>query len=226
MLLERGYADAEITGVARGYELAARLFTSRFRGSGKPFLAHAVGTAGILGLLRARAPVLIAGLLHAAYTHGDFGTDRVGMADWKRARLARSIGREVETLVARYTRRPWDEPTVRALLGTVTSLPLEEREVLCMRLANELEDHVDRGIGYCADAERRRQMIRSWLHLCVELAREVGEPALAAALDRTFRDNLASPPRSDLAASRRMSYTVAPASYRPSLLARLRRIMR
>src|SRR5512137_1853160 len=80
-LLARGYPDRDIRCLQAAYDLSMRLFTSRFRASGKPFLAHVVGTAGILGLLQAPGPVLAAGLLHAAYTHGDFGDGRTGFSD-------------------------------------------------------------------------------------------------------------------------------------------------
>jgi len=215
----------DIKCVRASYDLSTRLFTGRFRGSGKSFLAHAVGTAGILGLLRAPGPVVAAGLLHAAYTHGDFGDGRTGIAAAKRAHVRRAVGEEVEALVAGYTALVWDESVVRALGGGVSSLSTDDRAVLLMRLANELEDHLDLGIAYCGDAEHRRQLIRSWLHVCVNLAEELGHPDLGGALAEVFRDSLcvAAPPA--LVTSQAISHTLPPASYRPRLLVRLRRVL-
>jgi len=51
-LAELGYAAADIASAGRAYELALELFPGTYRGSGKPFLAHLVGTAGI-AVLRA-----------------------------------------------------------------------------------------------------------------------------------------------------------------------------
>jgi (p)ppGpp synthase/HD superfamily hydrolase len=60
-----GYAAADVETVARAHEVALRLFPGIYRGSGKPFIAHLVGTASVLVSLRARNPVVITGLLHA-----------------------------------------------------------------------------------------------------------------------------------------------------------------
>ena len=80
-LAERGYPTSEIASVARAYELGLRLFPGTYRGSGKPFLAHLVGTASILSTLQARMPVIAAGLLHSVYTHGEFGNGWRGISN-------------------------------------------------------------------------------------------------------------------------------------------------
>ena len=224
-LIARGYPDADIHGLRAAYDLSTRLFTSCFRGSGKPFLAHAVGTAGILGVLQARGPVVAAGLLHAAYTHGDFGDGRTGMSDAKRTCVRRTVGEEVEALVARYTTLAWGESAVRALCGRISTLSLDDRAVLLMRLANELEDHLDLGITYCGDAEHRRQLIRSWLHVCVNLAEELGHPELGGALTEVFRNSLCVAAHPALVTSQAVSHLLPPASFRPRLLVRLRRVL-
>ena len=224
-LLSRGYRDADMRSIRAAYDQSMWLFSSRFRASGKPFLAHAVGTAGILGLLQAPAPVLATGLLHAAYTHGDFGDGRTGLSEAKRAHVRRTVGDEVEGLVARYTALAWGESAVRALRGRVGGMSTDERAVLLVRLANELEDHLDRGITYCGDAEHRRQLIRSWLHICADLAEEMGHPELGSALTEVFRESLCVTPPPALATSQRISHTLLPASCRPRLLVRLRRVL-
>ena len=77
-LQREGYGAADLEAVARAYDLAIALTTGRFRASGKTFIAHLVGTAGILGSLKAPGPLVVAGLLHAAYAAGDFGDDQSG----------------------------------------------------------------------------------------------------------------------------------------------------
>jgi len=47
-MYDLGYDEQEIAAVKNSYELAMTLFTGRFRGSGKTFIAHLVGTASIL----------------------------------------------------------------------------------------------------------------------------------------------------------------------------------
>ena len=68
-----GYHSSEIELVVRSYELAMRVFTGLFRSCEKTFIAHLVGTASILSKHRAPLNVVVAGLLHSAYTVGDFG---------------------------------------------------------------------------------------------------------------------------------------------------------
>src|SRR5262249_6068970 len=106
-LLALGHASADVAAGAEAYELAMRLLAGCFRGSGKPFLAHAVGTASVLGSVRARVPVVSAGLLHAAYTLGEFGNGWRGASPAKRAEVRRAVGSEVEELVTRYTELEW-----------------------------------------------------------------------------------------------------------------------
>src|SRR5919106_5061667 len=150
-LRRAGYPDAQLTLVRSGYDLARRLCTASFRGSGKPLLAHLVGTASILASMRQPATVVTAGLLHAAYALGDFGDGRLGMTEPKRDRLRQTVGAEVENLVARYTAFDWNKHTIPSIRERVESLSPIERDVLVIRLANELEDHLDFGVLYCGN---------------------------------------------------------------------------
>jgi (p)ppGpp synthase/HD superfamily hydrolase len=167
-LAAKGYPDDTISVVADAYEFGLRLFPGTYRGSGKPFLAHLVGTASVLASLCARTPVVTTGLLHAVYTHGEFGNGWRGMSRAKRAEVRCAVGEEVEDLIARYTQLRWDRltiPEIRARLDTMTSV---ERDVLLVRLANELEDHLDLGILYLADRERRREYMQADLPAAIE----------------------------------------------------------
>ena len=90
---ELGYSDDGLALIRRSYSLAAKLFTSQYRATEKPFVCHLVGTASIMAQLKA-SPVLVSvGLLHAAYQSGNFGIKggaalRIATARSYRARLA------------------------------------------------------------------------------------------------------------------------------------------
>jgi (p)ppGpp synthase/HD superfamily hydrolase len=187
---QEGYGDADLEAVRRAYDLAARLFTCMYRGSGKPLLAHLVGTASVLVSLRARVPLVAAGVLHAAYFFGDFGDARGGATPAKRQRLAEAAGAEVEEIIRRYDALRWDSQTIAEIHAGAGSLSGLDREVLLLRLANELEDHLDLGVLYCGNADTRRKAVREWLHLCVELAQRLEQPALASAFERVFGEIL------------------------------------
>ena len=187
-LAEEGFTAPEIGTVAAAYSLGLRLFPGTYRGSGKPFVAHLVGTASVLASLRARIPVVVTGLLHAVYTHGEFGNGWPGISDRKRAEVRAAVGTEIEDLIARYTRLRWERHTIPAILARVDTMTPVERDVLLVRLANELDDHLDLGILYLADAERRREFLRNHLHATVEMAERLGAPALARSLGEVFAE--------------------------------------
>ena len=72
-LQSEGYSKKDRERVREAYEFAMRLFTSLFLPSGKTFIDHLVGTASILASLHMPVEIVAAGLIHAAYLHGDFG---------------------------------------------------------------------------------------------------------------------------------------------------------
>src|SRR5215831_7070802 len=157
-------AESDLAEVRRGYDLAMHLCPASFRGSGKPLLAHLVGTASILAWLGQPSRVVTAGLLHAVYAFGDFGDASRGAGDARRTRVREAVGGAVEDLVFRYTYFDWNANTIPAIRERVSSLSTGEREVLVIRLANELEDHLDCGVLYCGNGEQRRAYIRSPLN--------------------------------------------------------------
>ncbi len=220
-----GYGDADLAMVRKAYDLATRLFTAKFRGSGKPLLSHLVGTASVLCALGAPAKLLAAAVLHAAYIFGEFGDGRPGMTAERRALLREAVGVEVEDAVARYEQLEWRRPTIEALHARVEPLPPDEREILLLRLANELEDHLDLGVLYCGNAAQRRDEIARSLHLCVELASRIDQPVLACELERVFEEVAAAEVPDELRHPVDYTYTLAPASCMPKPAVSLRRII-
>src|SRR4051812_50178326 len=60
-LRRAGAAEQDLALVRAGYDLAMHLCPASFRGSGKPLLAHLVGTASILAAMDQSARVVTAG---------------------------------------------------------------------------------------------------------------------------------------------------------------------
>jgi hypothetical protein len=222
--LRRAGRDAdELAAVRRAYELAMRIFAGQYRATGKPFVAHLVGTAGILGSLGAAAPVVRAGLLHAAYTHGDFGGLRRALTGRKRAAVGAAAGADAEALILRYTELPWTADALPRLHAGLAALPPVDRDVVTMRLANELEDLVDLGGAYCGKADRGDAAAA----LERELAEGLGLPVLAAALAQARRAAAAAALPAALRGARRSSFILGPASHRERLELRVgRRVAR
>lgn len=177
-----GYAETELARLRSAYELALSLFPDLYRACGKPFVAHLVGTASILAAERSSVDVLCGGLLHAAYALGDFGNGILGISEVKRARVRAALGADVEALVARYTTLPWSPSLAPQIAGTAVALPALDRDVILMRLADELEDLIDWGSLYNADAERRLEDVARALPSWIATARALGREGLASCL--------------------------------------------
>src|SRR5438093_12019705 len=75
-LLAAGHSVEDVRRVRAGYSLAAELFAGQLRPEGRPFLCHLVVVASIVAMLETASTIIIAALLHSAYTHGDFGMGR------------------------------------------------------------------------------------------------------------------------------------------------------
>ena len=164
--------------VRAGYELAAKLFAGRFRGNGKPFVAHLVGTAAVLARHDTPLDVVLAGLLHAAYEQGNRSRRKT------KKLLREAIGPEVEDLVARYSTYDWSRVPDRIEDG--------DRPIVLMRIANEVDECVDRGLLYAGPKKRRE--VADGLEGLATAARALGVPRLADEFETVFASNNDDPP--------------------------------
>ena len=94
-LRSEGYSKEDRERVREAYEFAMRLFTGMFLPSGKTFIDHLVGTASILASLHVPVELVAAGLIHAAYLHGNFGGLRKGISETTRNQVKLAVGEEV-----------------------------------------------------------------------------------------------------------------------------------
>ena len=235
-LCRHGYSSADLVYILKAYDLAVCLFTCRFVSSGKTSITHVVGTASILSSLDAPAKVVAAGLLHNAYQNGDFGHGPKGITDLKREQVRCAVGREVEQYVARFATLRWNKETIPAICESLAELDPLDREVVLIRLADHLEHHLDRGVLYSDDVNRKRLMdCNDHMPTMVEIAQQLGFPALATELVRVIRDTVSAEIPMEILSrncSKRNS-RVPPKSYRLRLsiaiyqqLARVRRRIR
>jgi len=153
-MLALSYSEADVDRVRQAYELLMQLFGSQYRPNGKPFVNHLIGTASILLTLGVKLTVVNAGLLHAAYSHGHFRHLVPYIPRLKRQRLRRVLGEEVESLIRAYQDLKWTPKTLIALTEQAHSMNSDTKNCVLIRLANELEDHLDAGLGYGAKSKR------------------------------------------------------------------------
>lgn len=200
-----GYSEQQLIRIRDCYMLALSLFPNLFRATGKPFVAHLVGTASILAAAGASPETVAAGLLHAVYENGDF-TDQIGAATEAHRQIVRDrASARVEGLVAAYHGLRWKPATVEKLAQNWDAVSAETRDILLMRIANELEDHVALGMRLCSET-RATQIVPRDTHL--ELARRLGHIPLARALEEAYRETDDAHWAASLADSHDASYRV------------------
>jgi len=208
-LAAEGVESSALRQVLEAYEIAVSLFGSLFRASGKPFVAHLVGTASVIARDRPPLHVVQASLLHAAYVQGEFGDGPPGRTPRRARRLLAAIGPAGEDLVTRYAAFPWraDDPPRPEL---VRSLDATGRAVVQMRLANEVEEFADGDALQHADGPTRAENALRAVPAWARCAREIGAPELAAAVERLERAIRATVVSPDLRTGRVRSFHRTP----------------
>lgn len=179
-LHDLGYSSEALARARAVYEFATTLFAGRFRPCGRTFIAHLVGTASILAELGATGHVVTAGLIHAAYEQGDFGFTRWR---YRRGRVREAVGAEVEQLIWRYNGLEWYGGAIVPLSERLDTLDMLDRFVVLMRLANELDDHMNFAHELSGELHYDRQADRE---LVAGMAERLGYARLAAALREAF----------------------------------------
>ena len=177
-----GYSSDGLARVRGSYELATTLFAGQFRPCGRTFIAHLVGTASILAEVRAAEPVVVAGLLHAAYEEGDFGFIR-----WRHRRdhLQNVVGAEAEDLIWRYGRLKWYGGGASTQFERFDTLDEIERTIILMRLANELDDHMNFAHQLSGELEYEHGQ---QCDVIVRIAEKLGQERLAMALRQVYTE--------------------------------------
>jgi hypothetical protein len=109
-----------------------------------------------------------------------------------RREVKAAVGSQVEELVAGYAALRWNRDTVSAIATEVKTYDAIGRGAVLMRLANEVDEHLDGGVVYLPDAERRRDADMLLLPSLVTMAEELGYPMLASELARVFEETMSS----------------------------------
>ena len=177
---------ASALGLARdAYELVSVPFAGHYRACGKPFVCHLVGTASIMVSLGASAELVAAGILHAAYEPYFFTGNNHGASRLTPRGIRARVGEEVERQVAAYNGLKWSLVTIPALADEARSVQGDRAGILLLKLANELDDHIDHSMAYCSEA---KQAIDSAFDLWLGMATSLGFPTLAAALSEVRQE--------------------------------------
>ena len=207
-----GYSKTDRDLVRDAYELAMVLFSGRFQPSGKPFIAHVVGTASILASLQLPIAVVAAGLLHNVYEQGDFGDGRKWISTARRRRIRRVLSPEVEECVARFPTFSLEWPTNPLARENPHELPSIDRAVLLIVFADHLEHLLDLDVLYYRHAIQLRYLDNS--KIAVETADRLGQRQLATEMREAIRRTEFAELVVELTEHRSGSFVIVPKSCR------------
>ena len=181
LLNDLGYKPAELRRMDRACHFAMKLWSVNFQSSSRPFICHAVGTAAVLARNGASTDAVLAGVLHAAYSTGDFGVRIGGATERKRRQIRSVIGSTAEDLVygfycllERYETN-WVEYLEKR---GVDGLSDRDRTLFLMRVCNDIDDVSD--LSFSSPARRLR--MQRFVTSSIKLAAAIERPELATEL--------------------------------------------
>jgi hypothetical protein len=145
-LADLRWSETDIGRARDAYELAFELFSGQYRRSHRTFISHTVGTASIVAEVDGRRELVLAALLHAAYSVGDWGrTPARGANRGMRAEVKNVVGSDAEQLIWRYTSFPRRLEALRSWAEAAATSPSDglARDLVILRLANQVEELQD-----------------------------------------------------------------------------------
>ena len=144
LAMARGYGASEVALLGRACTAAAMLFDGGYRPCGRPFVNHALGTAGVLLRYDFCIEAVAEGLMHAAYTHRRLPGPTVQA-------MLTNLHAMLELRVREYTQRRAKRSSLAPAMCS-----LREAEMAAIEAANEIDmrlsgeyDYSGRPTGAC-----------------------------------------------------------------------------
>jgi len=137
---EENYAQSEVVKINEAYLFTINKVHLMYRGSGKPFICHLVGTASLMVACKQPIEVVLSALMHALYQFR-VPFDDIASIDERRNIIKDKFGAECDRLIHEYT-----QFEMTGIKDIDPDESIEDDKVLLMRIADELEDIVDFGL--------------------------------------------------------------------------------
>ncbi|MDZ4868210.1 MAG: glycosyltransferase [Alphaproteobacteria bacterium] len=135
----QGYSQADLDLFTKAHNAAMTMFVGGFRSCMRPFTAHCIGTASALVAFGFAPRVVVAGLLHAAYSHAPLGPQpHVALSELS-TRISATFGERVEQLIRRYARFQ-QSPVAWRDAHPVDALSVDDAEIVAIAIANEIDE--------------------------------------------------------------------------------------
>lgn len=187
----RGCNADEILLLGRCYRVAIGLCDGMFRPCGRPFINHLVGTASVLLFYGCTLQTAVAGMLHAAFSHGR--RPRTPEADAEIGRLIGQLGQagnRAAKVAQLYDRRDSIFADIENRGVRSSGLPIGMAELYLLEAANDVDMHLSLEI---AISGRGDAISGRGLAFCREVVGTIGLPALATTMSKLREDRIDLP---------------------------------
>ena len=158
----------------QAFELAVTFSDGLYRAQGVPLINHLIRTASILMVEKQPLVVVLVGLLHAApILHKFDRSHRSAGLQQKKQALEKHLNADIAALVMQYELLPWySMQSLQMHRSTIDQASEVTRQLITVRLANELEDNLD---GAMLFSNKQRQTLRlgDYLSNCIALAKQL-----------------------------------------------------
>ncbi|GLX79299.1 hypothetical protein tinsulaeT_26390 [Thalassotalea insulae] len=169
------YSDEELRLLKKAFDFAQQFSHGVYRAQGIPLINHLVRTASIVMHNKQAISLVIVSLLHAVYVIHKFDHSvRTAEITSRSEELVALFGHDINQLIIAYEELHWyKQEEIKAYLAQAERLPQQTKDLILIRLANELEDHLDLAMSYSSD-ERIQRRSFAYGYECVELAKHIG----------------------------------------------------
>lgn len=206
LAIKQGYQAEEIALLSNAYFTAQGFVNGGYRSCGRPFINHLAGTASVLLRYDFRIEVVLAGLLHAAYTHCPAHPEGKQAAMEGVCSKLGGEGNKVERLVRGYTLKGMKSPQHQFVLTDVGRITIFDAEVKMIALANEIDMYLSGETKY--SAPRYDEMTPTELDMTDKICGIIGIRGMSHSLQQGRNDNRLPPPL-NLLTKQNMSYRLS-----------------
>lgn len=179
------YTVDDIKLVDEAYFFALSKVNGMYRGSGKPFICHLVGTCSILAAVHASITVLITGILHAVYQMR-VGFESENQLENRRQHVLNRFGKQIDEMIFLY-----DEFEKKPITDNFNNDT--EKNVFIIHLADTLEDFAGKAIFFrgaekddentLGGFENKLAYYKKQADILVKQANSLGVPMLGVVLE-------------------------------------------
>ncbi len=177
---ENNYAREEVGALARAASLAMQLTDGMYRPCGRPFLNHLIGTASVMVFFGLELHIVLAGMLHAAFTHGPLNRSVENDALLRnRFACLGNLAEQVAELAWVYDRRGALYREIIQNGATLESLTMGAVNIFLIESANDIDTHLSLEV---AASKRRDVPAGPLLDYMNSACEAIGLPGMAATL--------------------------------------------